>query len=143
MRLIRLVVLAALGYPTAAFVLCPNSACVKFPRCRLSMAAPSTADDAAAGPATTESSLGDGDKAGPPQLPAVGETARSVVVDGEATKLDDLGPVIVTKDGKMRRIEGWDEMSQVFCLGQSRPQLATTMNSSIRVFGASHSHRQH
>ena len=43
-------------------------------------------------------------------LPAEGETTRSLSL-GESAALDDLGPVVVTEDGQLRRIDNFAQMT--------------------------------
>ena len=37
---------------------------------------------------------------------------RSLVVDGETIKLDELGPIIVKEDGRLGRLSNWHEMTE-------------------------------
>ena len=37
---------------------------------------------------------------------------RSLVVDGETIKLDELGPTIVKEDGRLGRLSNWHEMTE-------------------------------
>ena len=46
-----------------------------------------------------------------PQLPSKSSAARGLEVDGDAVQLDELGPIVVTEDGQMRRIANWSEMT--------------------------------
>ena len=46
-----------------------------------------------------------------PVLPSETTAAHRLEVDGEVAKLDDLGPIVVTEDGKMRYISNWAEMT--------------------------------
>ena len=37
---------------------------------------------------------------------------RSLVVDGETIKLDELGPIILKEDGRLGRLSNWHEMTE-------------------------------
>lgn len=45
-------------------------------------------------------------------LPAANQTFRRLDVNGEKITIDELGPVIITEDGKMRYIANWAQMSE-------------------------------
>ena len=39
-------------------------------------------------------------------------TERSLEVDGETVTLDELGPIVVSKDGKLGHLSNWHEMTE-------------------------------
>ena len=99
--------------------------------------APSVGDDAVASATTTPTAGGHeghpaGDGAGaspegvqssetPLPLPAPGEgdgssgstTTTTIEVNGKAVMLDQLGPMVVGRDGTLSRIANWGEMAQI------------------------------
>uniref|UniRef100_A0A7S2WQZ3 Uncharacterized protein n=1 Tax=Rhizochromulina marina TaxID=1034831 RepID=A0A7S2WQZ3_9STRA len=44
-------------------------------------------------------------------VPEPGSGMRTMVVNGNAVTLDELGPVVVSQDGQLRRIDNWQTMS--------------------------------
>lgn len=47
-----------------------------------------------------------------PLFAGMNKQVRRLDVNGEAVKLDWLGPVVLTEDGQMRYIANWSEMSE-------------------------------
>ena len=43
----------------------------------------------------------------------IGQGPKSVEVNGDAVKLDHLGPIVVNQDGTLSRISNWAEMSDI------------------------------
>ncbi|KAI0518363.1 hypothetical protein F5B22DRAFT_645127 [Xylaria bambusicola] len=48
-----------------------------------------------------------------PALPAAGDAAPTLEVDGAALRLDHLGPLVVNEDGTLSRIANWEKMADI------------------------------
>ncbi|EMD63146.1 hypothetical protein COCSADRAFT_45587, partial [Bipolaris sorokiniana ND90Pr] len=44
---------------------------------------------------------------------ATDDTTTQLNVDGQAVKLDHLGPLVVNKDGTLSRIANWESMAEI------------------------------
>ena len=51
-----------------------------------------------------------------PQLPAVSghsdDSLKSIELNGGSVSMEDLGPIIINKDGTTRRIANWDTLTR-------------------------------
>lgn len=54
-------------------------------------------------------------KGSAPDMPLAieqGSSSHTVTVGGDAVKLDQLGPIVLNKDGTMSRVNNWAEMTE-------------------------------